>query len=225
VGTRGRVGRPGERERNIAEVLCEQGHLEEAEELAVEALRVHRSTGYRFVIAWVTSLLGRIAARSGRFDDAHAALDDARSAFVASGLPGDVIRTDAWRAEVLLMEGDAAAALALATETKTGSLKEGGVPPELPLLERVRCLALVALGQDGEARNALHAAIEAAQARDADYDYALALDVQLGVPEWVPGDEDRITLTKSRDAILERLGVVYDAVTFGAREDRPTRRR
>ena len=62
---------------NEAEILSDRGQLDEARALFEQALRVWRAAGYRIGIALATSNLGRVAARSGRFEEALRLLDEA----------------------------------------------------------------------------------------------------------------------------------------------------
>ena len=57
---------------NIAEVLSDQGHLDEARPLFEEALRVWRAADYGIGVASVASSLGTVASRSGDFARARA---------------------------------------------------------------------------------------------------------------------------------------------------------
>src|SRR5262249_10804801 len=91
---------------NEAEILIEQGHLDEPEELLRDALRVWSAAGYQIGVALATSNLGRLAARAGRLDEAAALLDDASGRFEAIGARAYVVDTDARRAERLLLAGD-----------------------------------------------------------------------------------------------------------------------
>ena len=68
---------------NIAEVLSDQGHLDEARPLFEESLRVWRAADYRIGVAYATSSLGRVASRSGDFTRAAELYAAARDQFRA----------------------------------------------------------------------------------------------------------------------------------------------
>jgi tetratricopeptide (TPR) repeat protein len=193
---------------NIGEVRSDQGQYDEAETLLREAMRVATAAGYRFDIASFLSLLGHNCARAGRFDDAFLFLGTAREELANAGCYGDVGRIDAWLAEARQLCGDSAEALALAEVTLRTAKAEGGIPPQVPLLERVRAEALWSLGETNAAGRALTASVETARARGAEYDLALALDVLVRMPELRAHFDDVDALLEERDEVLERLGVV-----------------
>jgi predicted ATPase/class 3 adenylate cyclase len=192
---------------NIAEVLSDQGHYEPAGERLVDALRVARAAAYHDDIALMTGFLGRIAARRGRYDDARLHFEEARRAYHDAGLPGEVARIDAWRAEALLASGDAEAALALADEALGPARAEQGVSPEIPLLERVRAVALARLQDPVNGRSALDTSLSAARTRQADYDVALALHALVTTESLTGPDDDLDAARLERDEILRRLVV------------------
>ncbi len=79
---------------NIAEILADQGHLEEADTLLREVLRVWRASGAETDAAAAKQELGRIAARRGDFDSARELLESARVDQVRAGEQRQVITTD-----------------------------------------------------------------------------------------------------------------------------------
>jgi tetratricopeptide (TPR) repeat protein len=193
---------------NIAEVLSDQGRFDEAESHLREALRVSTAAGYHYDIASIQGFLGRNYARAGRFDDAFLFLGMARAEFADAGCYGDVVRIDALHAEALRLSGDAAAALVLADATLRTAKAEGGISPEVPLLERVRAEALWSLGAVEEGGRALTASVDAARSRGAEYELALALDWLERMPELRVNFENVDALLAERDEVLKRLGVV-----------------
>src|SRR5439155_15920165 len=62
---------------NIAEILLDQGRLEEAGPLVREVLRVARATHHTLVEGAALMLFGRVAVREGRYDDADEAFRSA----------------------------------------------------------------------------------------------------------------------------------------------------
>ena len=70
---------------NIAEILSDQGHLDEAEALLREASTIWRSAGYVSGVAYAASNLGRVAARAGRYDEALTLFEEARAGSHAAG--------------------------------------------------------------------------------------------------------------------------------------------
>ena len=66
---------------NEAEILSDQGHLDEALPLFDDWLRACRASGYAFGVGVALSNLGRVAARDGRFADAYGLFEDALDQF------------------------------------------------------------------------------------------------------------------------------------------------
>ena len=171
----GDVVRAATASNNEAEILLDQGYVERAAELFQDALRVYRASGYAFGAAVVGFNLARAAAASGRFDEAHALFDDARAELVEIGSESFVLELDMRRAECHVLEGRYAEALELATATLEASERAGEAGPRVPLLERVRGLALVQARRPTEGRERLEASLEAARANDSDFEVALTL--------------------------------------------------
>jgi class 3 adenylate cyclase/tetratricopeptide (TPR) repeat protein len=196
---------------NIGEVLADQGRYEEAEATVNDALRVWRAARYRHGIGFAHLLLGRVAARTGRFDEAASHFATARHEFAGAQLGGEVRMVDGSVVESLVLQGHADDALALASQllggddaatadTETGTLG--------PPLERLRGYALMQLGRNDAAHAAMLAALEAAHRQQSDYEIALAL-VALARLARATGDlaaADR--LHDDASGPLERLHVV-----------------
>ena len=140
---------------NIAEVLTDQGRYEEAERQLSDALRVCRAADYRSGVAFARSLLGRIAAQTGRPAEAHEHFDVARREYVAAGLDGDAQETDTHRAECLVLEGRAEEALALADAVPRTATGDDEIERDLARLERAR-LRAVATGPTGGSARGVH---------------------------------------------------------------------
>src|SRR5439155_4665141 len=83
----------------------------------------------------------------------------------------------------------------------------GGVPPQLPLLNRVKGYALMQELRLGEAREALDESLAAARARQADYEIGLTLRAMVDVSRLAAEPIDTEAEAES-EAILDRLGVV-----------------
>jgi class 3 adenylate cyclase/tetratricopeptide (TPR) repeat protein len=191
---------------NRAELLSDQGRREEAEPLLRQALRVARASATGPHIANILADYGRLTARAGRFDEAAAMLNDARSEYERAGERGEVLLTDAKIAECLMLEGEGQAALELASSTLLRAESLEGVYLVIPTLLRVKGCALAQLDRVDEAWAALLESLAAARAKEADYELALTMDalVTLGRVTGRPIEE----LVRERDPILERLGVV-----------------
>jgi tetratricopeptide (TPR) repeat protein len=189
-------------ENNVAEILSDQGRLEDAEPGFRDMVRVSRASLFPIGAALGTSNLGRLAARDGRFAEAHELLDDAAAAFSAIDASRYVNETNARRAECLVFEGRysealevASALLEAARETPFGGLEA--------LVERTIGLALHQARKPDEGRPHLVESLRIARDLGAAYEEALTLRA-LADTKAPDADAQR----EESDAILARLGVV-----------------
>jgi ATP/maltotriose-dependent transcriptional regulator MalT len=193
---------------NIAEIALDQGRLEESERLFQEALHIWRAAEYRSVIASATCNLARLAAQRGEYDAALRGFDEAASE--ADHVGGQAERREilARKAECLLLAGDLDGALAMADGCLEQLRSSDGVPPQVPLLERIRGIVLWRQGAVDDAQGALEASLGAARARDANYEVALTLRALADVVR-SSGADDADELTRQSDVILTALGVQW----------------
>jgi class 3 adenylate cyclase/tetratricopeptide (TPR) repeat protein len=189
---------------NIAEVLSDQGHVEQAERLFHEARSM--AEGFRLAPAVVTGNLGRAAARSGRFDEARQLLESAREALQALGAESFVLETRARQAELAVLMGDAEAALRIAEETLQETDRLGGMAGLAALLMRVRGWAFIQSAHLSEAADSLRVSLEAARRENAQYEAALTLQAQAALSR-LQGEAAEETQAEAQ-RLLERLGVV-----------------
>lgn len=192
---------------NMAEVLADQGRLDEAEPLMRDAQRVWRAAGAPSFVAFGKSQLGRLAARAGRFDEALELLRSARVDYVRDGEHAEVLETDARLAECLLLQGNASLALDAANAGLARAPSAAGVLPQVPLLQRVRGVALAQLGRYDDAFAALDASLSAAEERRARHEVAwtLAAFVAARRAAGQPADD---ALTGRRAELFSQLGIV-----------------
>ncbi len=185
---------------NLAEILCDQGRLGEAEPLLQGALRAGRAAASPGFTAFVQSLLGRLDTKAGRHEQGLAHLAEARRQYDQIGEPDEVVAADARTAECLVLSGDPAGALAL-VDALEQRLPHPAVAAVEPLLLRVRGLALTATGRTDEAETALRAGLASARARNAPHEVAFTLDALAGwyrsigvdVPELVRDEHTALT--------------------------------
>jgi len=191
---------------NIAEIALDQGHYEESERLFQEALQIWRAAEYLSVVASATCNLARLAAARGAFDEARRRFDEATALAEHVGGQAEMREIRARTAEYLVRAGDDDAAL----ETVVGCLEQlrsaDGVPPQKPLLERVRATVLARRGDLEGARAALQASLDACRARSADYELALTLRALVEL-ESASGRPEVEQWRRESDAILAALGV------------------
>jgi class 3 adenylate cyclase/tetratricopeptide (TPR) repeat protein len=186
---------------NVAEVLSDQGRLAEAREVFEASVRVWRGIKADSEVAFGTYMLGRVAARSGRYADALAQYAKAREYCAEVGEHAELLTIDSYEAECLMLSGDAAGAL-----SAVEALLDGGAGEEghvAALLHRVRGQCLL-VGDREEAVEALQRSLDAARRRDALHDVALALDVLVGATAAHPD------LVSERDDLWHRLGMTID---------------
>jgi len=193
---------------NIAEIALDQGRLDESERLLREALAIWRAAGYRSVIASATCNLARLAAGRGAFDEALRQFQEAESLADHVGGQAEVREIRARTAECLLLAGDPDAAIAMAEGCLEQLRTSDGVPPQKPLLERVRGVVLFTRGAVDEAMSALQASLDSARTRDARYEEALTLRAMADMGR-SSGLGDGEEWESTSDTILETLGVEW----------------
>ncbi|MGH8889006.1 MAG: AAA family ATPase [Acidothermaceae bacterium] len=198
---------------NMAEVLSDQGHLDEAERLLREAQRVWRAAGAPSFIAFGKSQLGRLAARSSRFDEALQLLNSARDDYVDDGEHGEVLESDTRIAECLLLRGDFDAALTAADAALSVATASAAVLPQVPALQRIRGLALAGAGDHEHALQSLDESLASARDRRARHEIAWTLHA-LTQTRITAGqgalDDD---LRAEQEALFDQLGIVAVAST------------
>ena len=160
---------------NRAEILADQGRLEEARLALEKAMLTWRGVNAVSMIAFGDYQLGRIAARLGNPREAMRRFDASRQHFSELGELTEVVVVDSLRAEALSLAGDHEAALVLADATLARAHTLGGVSAMTPLLHRVRGAALQELGRPDEAERALRDALDTARSRIARHEIAFAL--------------------------------------------------
>jgi len=114
-----------------------------------------------------------------------------------------LVETNARMAECLAWSGRVTEALDTADKVVVDAASVDGGAGQLPLLHRVRAMALAACDQRAEAIAAAAASLEAGLERDAPHERAWTLDVMLAV-SGVADPE----LTRQRDALADQLGMV-----------------
>ena len=150
---------------NVAEILTDRGEWAAAETLLLETLPLWKASQYHYYLGACLSLLGRVSLRLGRFEEAQARLEDAKSNFLHVGAMQEVPPVDARIAECRVAMGNADAALQLAGGMLGQASSSNGVARMVPLLERVQGHALLQQGDLWSARDALEASLGAARER------------------------------------------------------------
>jgi len=192
---------------NIGEIALDQGRLEDAERHFENASRVVRAARYRAGTAYVNINLARLAARQGRYSDALRIFEESIAESRDVGAGEKLLEAQARKAECLMLSGDVAGALSVAEEGLFQARSLGGVPAQIPLLQRVRGAALARTGEQTQAQDALEQSLLAARERGAEYEVALTSLVMAEVRQDASVTE-REQLRLAAEATLAKLGVV-----------------
>lgn len=194
-----RAGMPADVARsdcNIGEILSDQGRVEEAEEYLERARRVCSGTRDLHAVAFIDSLLARLATRRGNAREAVPRLESAMDELRKFSMDAYASFAEALLAEAEAFGGDPERALWIARAQLELSDRNG------PLLRRVIGVALARLGRIGEALGELAGALESARRRGAEYDLAATIEVMAAL------DAIDADLLQERDEILRRLKIV-----------------
>ncbi len=187
---------------NRAEILLDQGRLDEAAELFGIALRTYRAAKFPVGEALVTINLGRLAAEEGRFTDAHRHLDDARARLEDLGAESLLIEADARRAQAFILEGRHGDVVDLANTALERMRSTGELGVRSALLERLLGLAAVQARTPDEAPPHFEESLRLARSLGAEYERGRTLHAKV-MTGFANDDE-----AHEAEAILARLGVV-----------------
>ena len=190
---------------NAAEILSNQGHYTQAEQVARPAERVLRASGAASETAFADAVLGGIAARRGRSLEALRLLEAARTGYLQAGEPTEAVATEISIAETLVHAGEAEEALARIDDIAASShMRDAGA--SAGALARVRGYALALLGRAVSAQDAVDTSLRAARQRDDRYGEALATDALLQLAE-NRGQLADPGLVARRDELFRALGI------------------
>ena len=160
---------------NQAEILIDQGRVDEALPVLTSTIRVCRSVGASSSLAFCLGLLGRAQMTEGDLEAAALTLKQGRELSDSLGERVDVQRLDLYLAECALKKGNARAALAAIDSVldRDGRLTESS--PNAALFHRVKGEALILSRKRDEGHSELRAALVAARQRDARLEIAIIL--------------------------------------------------
>jgi class 3 adenylate cyclase/tetratricopeptide (TPR) repeat protein len=192
-------------EGNIAEILIEQGALDEAEPMLRRAHRTLRAAGGQLDAAFVATLLARIAAQRGRFEEADEEIAQARSAVGERDLLW-ASQIEARAAECLAIADRPADTLATVEAAMHAVADSDGLCPQMPAFQRLRGWALARLGRWEEGDVALAASIEAAVQLGALHEEAASTDLSARFAELF-GTDGSAAAARCAE-LYTRLGVV-----------------
>jgi tetratricopeptide (TPR) repeat protein len=190
---------------NLAEILLEQGQLDEAEAALVDVLHVWRASNDAGGVALACRFRGLGRARAGEFALAAKYLDESRSTFESIGAMADVIETDVAIADQLVLEGRWDQALGLLDAVADQNLAESGLDHLLPWIHRLRGLAQ--FSDDPERAMAeIDQSVDVARERGADHEVALALQARQLLATWRDASVDPSERREYLE-IIARLGI------------------
>jgi len=187
---------------NEAEILSDQGRVDEATPLFEEMLRVSRASGWSFGEGAALSNLGRADARAGRFEQAHGFFEQALAVFDELSAERFAVEAKARQAECFVFEGRYQEALEVATECRDAAAKSpvGGVEA---LIERSIGYALHQARRPDQARPHFEESLRLARELKAQYELALTLRALAAT-----GHPRADTFAPESEAILAALDVV-----------------
>ena len=194
---------------NIAEVLSDQGRLDEARPLFEESLRVWRAADFGIGVAYVDQQPRHASpAGSGDFERAAELYDAAARAVPRRWCQShELIDTDARIAEALVFQGRSRRGdrAGVGRARADGSPRRRHPGPDAPPHPRLRA------GADRRSRPApsdeLRGSLEAGRARNARYEVALTLDAIARVAE--AGGRLDAPARAEADELFAALGVVF----------------
>jgi class 3 adenylate cyclase/tetratricopeptide (TPR) repeat protein len=189
---------------NVGEILSDQGRYDEADEVVRPALRLLQASGALSETAFALSVLGRTAARCGRYAQAGELLEAARDGYAKAGEPGEVLAAEIRIAECLALQGRTADALAMAG---TASVAAPQAAAQQPVVNRIRGYALAQRGEADQARAIFEANVATARERAARYEEALSLDALIRFDGHLDRPADTSAAT-ARDILFGQLGLV-----------------
>jgi len=204
----------------VAEILSDQGKLEEARSLFESAHASWSAVGYKVGVAFAESNLGRLAGRAGDVASGRQLLARALAAFREINSPAFIAETELRLVECDVLEGNFEAAIAGATRLIQ-------VVKDVPGYELVYVTALrfSAAAELLEARSpvagdgqrdregpmrVLDDAITRSSEMEALYELALGLDIRVALGPIAAGEKDRLRA----EEIFSQLGVEQAVITW-----------
>ena len=158
---------------NVAELLINQGRLEEAGPLLHDAIRVLKASNHAPAATFAESELARLLIRRADYAAAESLLEQIRERSVAAGEPMNVLNVAIQLAESKLRQGEPETALVLLASAEA----EAGDAVELfgPTLSRLTGYGLAAVGRPDEALPVIDQGLARARQQGLLYDQALLL--------------------------------------------------
>jgi class 3 adenylate cyclase/tetratricopeptide (TPR) repeat protein len=188
---------------NTAEILSDQGFLDEAERLFVSSLRSFQIARFNVGVALVTSNLARIHARRGSNSVARSGFADAIRLFTEIGLSSYAVETQARSLELGFHIGAYEGVAQKARELLRPLHESGENPPLEVMLVRIIGSCEARLGVPG-ARATLVSGLTLAEAFRARFDELLIFESLTELQDISP--EERASFAASADTLRRTLG-------------------
>ena len=181
---------------NQAEILTDQGRLDEAAAILDDVERALRAAQYPLGIATTTSGRARIALRRGEFERSGELLELARALFVDLDARHMVVDTDVRRVEQLVWAACAEQAEQLVEQVEHDLADVGPVAVLPATLMRLRGWEALLVGDSEHAHDRFRRGLELAQTDAFDYEVALALDALIVTGSTTVTDAERRRLVQ-----------------------------
>ncbi|MDT4909410.1 MAG: hypothetical protein QOI69_2651 [Pseudonocardiales bacterium] len=198
---------------NRAEILVQQGRIDEAVPVLAAAIRVLLAAHATSFLGFAMTVYGRAALARGRYAEAMNRFGEARALCLEMGEIDESLTIDALAAECHLRSGEVAEALAFATHTMDRAKQIGDDASAEPLLHRVRGEALIAMGRVADGQATLRASLAAARERHAANEVEASLATLLKTDGAVDAAERAAWRSEWAD-LVERLGIMRDGRRF-----------
>ncbi|PKW25455.1 adenylate/guanylate cyclase domain-containing protein [Phycicoccus duodecadis] len=160
---------------NLAELLINQGRLDEAEVILDDALRVLRASGALSFLAQGEIQLARLHLTRADHDAADALAADVAATLLSLGKPTTALEASLVQADAMIREGHPVQALEVIDAAEHAARAEAAA--SVPRTCHQRSRALLALGRFAEAGELAETGLVAAREQDLPYDEALLLRV------------------------------------------------
>jgi tetratricopeptide (TPR) repeat protein len=194
----------GVAEGNIGEVLVKQNKFDEAEPQLRRAVRVAQASGDVFTVVFANLQLARILIERHQLSEAEELLNQSRGEALSLDMKGPAYEAAIYLADVKARSGEPEEALQLLDSAEQQAGEEASI--FAPTADRVRALALAAIGRRSEAVDVAAAALDAAQARSLDYEVAMLLLCKAELLESEDA-EAAAALRAEGNAIVDRLEI------------------
>jgi tetratricopeptide (TPR) repeat protein len=150
-----------------------------------------------------------VAQGHGKYDDALRLYEESIEESRHIGSLGETLEARARMAECLLLSGDPETARSVADDALIQARSLGGVPAQIPLLQRVRGISFALTGQPTSAAAALEQSLAAARTRDAEYEVALTLRAMAEFSGDDNDEQQREEWRGQAGTTLSKLGVIW----------------